>query len=280
VTNVTPRPGPATQWIKAADVAAQPGCDGYASDVLDEAASVASGILYRLSGRQFTGTDTVTVRPLCRPVDSDVRGFHGGWGMGGIMSWGMCSGMNSGDNVASHYGHSAPREVDLGAFPVTEVLLVKINGETIPGNEYELQDYRRLVRMLPSLTADPTEMYGWPTAQRLDLPDTEEGTFSVRYTYGMPPPPEGLRAAKALGAAFAKSFSGDTNALPTRITSIARQGLSAAVVDVEDIVSKGLTGIYMVDVFIQAWNPGRSTMKAQVWTPDAGRARRLPRNLT
>jgi hypothetical protein len=275
---IAPVDGPAVAWIAGTDVQSMPGCSGYETAVLNEAAAVASEVIYRLSGKQWTGpTGPVTVRPLCRPSDMGERGW-GNANMGmGIISWGMCNGMTAGANVASHFGHSQPREVDLGVFPVIEVTQVLIDGVTIPSDEYELQDYRRLVRMLPTENATPTEMYGWPTAQRLDLPDTEVGTFSVTYMYGYSPPPGGVLAAKVYGQYIAKSISGDPNVLPIRTTSTTRQGVSTATVDVEDIVARGLTGIKIVDDWIGSVNPGKQKFKAQVYSPDVGRARRLPR---
>jgi hypothetical protein len=262
-------------------VQSQPGCADYSEADLTEAASVASDILYRLSGRLYTGTGCgpVTVRPICRPHGEDRSWAGLSMGMG-IVAFGMCAGMTPGANIASHYGHSAPREVDLGVFPVNQVTSVLINGVTIPPDEYELQDYRRLVRMLPTMESVPTEMYGWPTSQRLDLPDTEQATFSVTYTYGQPPPPGGLRACKVLAQNFVKAFSGDPNVLPTRTTGVTRQGVASQTVDVEDILAKGLTGIYQVDLWILSVNPGKQKGKTSVFSPDVGRPRRLPTGTT
>jgi hypothetical protein len=273
---VTPRQGPCAPWITAGDVQGQTGCGAYSSDVLIDAASVASDILYRLSGKLYTGVcGPVTVRPQCRPTDA---ASDRGWSQLGILSWGSCGGMTSQSNVAAHYGHTEPREVDLGAFPVTEIIEVLIDGVTIPADEYLLQDYRRLVRMLPTVDAVPTERYGWPTAQRLDLPDTELGTFSVTYNYGTPPPVSGVRAAKSLAENLAKAFSGDKNQLPVRTTSISRQGISAAATDVEDILKLGMTGIYTVDLFLSEVNPGGQRNPSTVYSPDVGRPRRMPRS--
>jgi hypothetical protein len=61
---------------------------------------------------------------------------------------------------------------------------------------------------------------------------------------------------------------------PKRITSMTRQGVSAMVTDVMDLVMKGGTGIYEVELFINAYNPHRLQRQSLVWSPDLGRARR------
>jgi hypothetical protein len=277
---IAPNEGPCSPWITETQVAALPQCQGYDESDCADAAAVASEILYRLSGKLWTGAcGPVTVRPICRPHNTNERAWGASMGLG-IMAYGMCGGMTAGANIAGHYGHSHPPEVDLGVFPVTEIISVLINGEEIPSEEYQLQDYRKLVRTLPTDTSVPTEMWGWPTAQRLDLPDTQQDTFSVTYMYGNTPPIGGIRAALTLAYNLAQAYNDDPNDFPIRTTSVQRQGVSQSTTDVEDIVQKGLTGIYQVDLWINSVNPGGQKFKSQVWTPDAKPARRMPRGVS
>ena len=181
-----------------------------------------------------------------------------------------------GGGAVNHFGTSKPSEVELGAYPVIEVESVKIDGVLIPPNEYQLQDRRTLVRMRPSISATPTERYGWPVNQLLDLPDTETGTFSVTYWYGVAPPQLGVNAAKTLAVQLTLNAINASNSLPQRVTSISRQGVSVAVVDVMDFLKDGLTGIYNCDLFIRWANPTGRRLPALAWSPDVGRPRRMP----
>jgi hypothetical protein len=277
---VTPRSGPCSPWVSNEQLRTLPDLRDLEDEYLSIAAEAASDTLYRLSGSQFTGEDCgpVTIRPLSRPVDADDRTWGLGLSpLGYFESWGSCSvGGYSYSGVVDHWGCSNPPEIDLGAFPVTTVTEVKIDGVVIPSNEYQLQDFRRLTRMRPSAAATPTDRWGWPTCQQFDLPDTEENTFSVTYTYGQPPPALGVLAAKVLAKNFALSLHGDPNDLPIRMTSISREGISAMVTDSMDFLSKGQTGIYEVDLFLRTVNPSGQRRQTAVWSPDLGRARRNP----
>lgn len=240
----------------------------------DDAATIASEVLYEMSGRVFTGEcGPVTIRPLSRPINVDSwRMATGSW----FSSWGTCGYAAGGarSSVVSHYGCSNPPEVELGVFPVIDITEVKIDGTVIPSNEYQLMDFKTLIRMRPTAAAIPTERWGWPTCQNLDMPDTEEGTFSVTYTYGQVPPAAGVLAARKLAEHLVLPQLGDSTKYPQRVTSIQRQGVAAMTVDVMDIVKTGKTGIYEVDLFLRMSNPNQTSRQGAVWSPDVGRPRR------
>lgn len=247
---------------------------GQIDTICEQAATVASEVLYEMSGRKFSGAcGPVVVRPVARPSNGDFRGSLGS--MGYFSSWGSCAvaGFSSG-GVVSHYGCSNPPEIELGVYPVVAVSAVKIDGVTIPSGEYKLLDSRTLVRMLATASSAPTQRYGWPTCQRLDLPDTEQGTFSVTLTYGQVPPVGGVLAATKLAEHLALPQLGDATKYPQRVTSMQRQGVSSMTVDVMDIVKTGKTGIYEVDLFLRSVNPKQLSRRGAVWSPDVGRARR------
>ena len=283
MTLIALRSGPCSPWIVASDVIAEvqsvkPTLSLDESTASDIAAAV-SELLYKFSGEQFTGEcGPITVRPVARPTDMDTRGLANLFGSSGYMgSWGVCTSYGqAATGVAAHYGCSKPPQIELGAYPVTEIVEVLIDGVTIPANEYYLQDFKVLVRERPTAQSDPTERWGWPTCQLLDLPDTQPGTFSVTFNYGQPPPQAGIEAAKALARAMGLQALNQPNDLPTRTTSITRQGVAMAVLDVMDFVQQGRTGIYLVDIFIKAYNPTGQTRPALVWSPDTGRPRRAP----
>lgn len=278
------RTGPCSPWVTTPEVAETP----WVADAIKKAeekgsfsapdieamvtnaVAVASEVLYEMSGRVFTGScGPVIVRPIQNQPDGrgtaayyqwDGVTFNYGWG-----DWGQL--YSSWDN---------PPQIELRDFPIDTIDEIKINGTVIPTNEYKLLEGGALVRMLPTAESTPTETYGWPTWQRLDLPDTENGTFSVAYHYGQTPPAAGVLAANKLAQHLVLPQLGDSSKYPQRVTSIQRQGVSSMTVDVMDIVKTGKTGIYEVDLFLRSINPQQSSRQAAVWSPDMDRSRRYP----
>jgi hypothetical protein len=289
----TPRSGACSPWIDGSAVACLP----WVRDAADKltkagrlepqeleaicagAALAATDALYELSGRVFTGNcGPVTIRPLARPTDMDTRAWAGGLGgaWGGYSGYGLSYG-GAITGAFSHYAKTNPPEVDLGEHPVTEIVQVKIDGEVIPADEYELRDHRRLVRLMTSASATPGARYGWPTSQVQNIPDTEPGTFSVTFEYGQPPPELGVVAATRLAEFLALPRLGDATHYPQRVRSMTRQGVSTMSIDVLEVLKAKATGIYEVDFFILTYNPGRNQRQARVFSPDRGKPRRTER---
>jgi hypothetical protein len=74
---------------------------------------------------------------------------------------------------------------------------------------------------------------------------------------------------------FAKLWAGDDDcALPQRITSVSRQGISYTILDNQEFIDELRTGLYAVDLFLKTTNPDNARRKAKVFTPDVPRARR------
>ena len=287
----TPRTGPCSPWVAGADVEGRPWVQDAAAKLRDagklgegqlealcaEAAMAASAFLYEESGRIFTGEcGPVTVRPVERPVDADSRS----WGsrlspLGWFASWGLASSYGAQTpGVLSHYGSTEPPEITL-PYSVRSIVEVTIDGTVIPPEEYELRDFQTLVRILPEPGFEPTARWGWPTSQRQDLALGQPGTFGVTFTFGIDPPTTGQIAARKLAEYLVVPQLGDGTKYPRRVTSITRQGVSAQVADVIDVMGKsGSTGIYEVDLFLRSVNPNRLQRQAAVWSPDIGRNRR------
>lgn len=274
-----PLVGVVQPWTDAAAVRGRPGCVGLDQKLLDDATRAASEILYALSGRQFSGRRAVTVRPTAAREGGDRPA--GLWS----ASWGCCpysyaSGYGT-VALAVWSGHAcrcAPPQIELGAYPVTAITAVKINGTEIPATEYRVDDHRWLVRVKATAASAGTEMDGWPTCQRLDLPDTEDATFSVAFVHGTPPPAAGVFAATVLAAELALAGAPDGDGvearLPERVRSIVRQGESITLIDPQDVLEQGRTGIPEVDLFLKSVNPSGSARRSAVWSPDLGRTRR------
>ena len=288
-----PKIGPCTPWVTANEIAALTTVANAAGTIdsadlitlCGNAAMAASEVLFERSGQMFTGLcGPITIRPVSRPPDADQRSFGArisplGW----FASWGMASSYGASiPAIVAGYGPAAPPTVKL-PYPAREILLVKIDGEVIPGpydpatqtGEWELRSNTDLVRIRPTAGFSPTDRYGWPVTQIADLPDTEEGTFSVTLTFGIDPPVSGRNAALKLGEYLALRVLGDagTLAYPDRVTAITRQGVNQQVTSVIDLLNRGAVGIYEVDLFLKTVNPNGIRRRAAVWTPDIGRSR-------
>jgi hypothetical protein len=276
-----PRTGPCAPWIAASDVLDAVAVENLATPPTEamaaQMATVASEVLYIASARQFTGNcGPVTVRPDSRPTDIDTRFGHRGVPQGYQSAGQAASAYGVPGAIVNTYGTSKPPEVDLGAYPVTSILSVKIDGLLIPSDEYYLQSRRNLIRARPTAGATATARYGWPVNQLKDLPDTQPGTFSITYMYGSPPPSAGVLAAQVLAAQLTLNAMDEPNTLPQRLAHISRQGVTVDVPDVMDFLSKGLLGLYEVDLFVELVNPTKSRHRPLVWSPDISDTRRMP----
>lgn len=239
-------------WATEADLCSP--CNDY--DVLGPIAGdmlqAASDVLYELSGRQFPGLCDATVRPCPKPCTG-----------GGVLRTTRGSGRcGCGGDLCTGRWYQA----DLGAYPIQSVTEVKVDGVVVDASKYRLDDRRRLVRLRD---ADGTNL-GWPTTQAFDLPDTEEGTWSVSYTWGREPPEMGVRAAAVLACELALSCdpeNGGTCRLPRNVTSASRDGITIQMSPQELADTIMGTGMWEVENFLLAYNPKRLRQAASVWWP-------------
>lgn len=272
---IEPVSGPCSAWVTAQEVADCCSVDvGTNVALFEDVALAASQLLFELSGRQFTGSCEQTVRPCadgCACWDYVVSpavvpqvpwGFSWGyWGCGWGWGWEGC-------NQTDGYGCGAVSQVLLQGYPVTEITQVKINGDVLAASEYRLDGYRWLVRMADTDGNAQT----WPSCQRLDLPDTEECTWSVTYTFGVEPPVLGVRAAAEVACELYKACSGAECQLPLDTSKLTRQGVTierAPFVRWAWSRENGwATGLLQTDAFLAAYNPGGSNRRAIAWSPD------------
>ena len=288
-----PRTGPCSPWVTGADVAALisiqrvvaevnanavkanlPGLsEEQVAIICAEAATAASEILYSLSGRVFTGAcGPVTIRPVARPENADTRGWvfagGGGWGYG----WGASATGNLGlPPVMALYAEDFGPYIELYDYPVNEIIQVKIDGVVIPPDQYELRENKWLIRMLPTPDTIPAQRWGWPTSQQQWLPDTQLQTFSITYTYGQDPGAGGRLACRVLAESIAMPLFGNANRYPERVTTINRQGVTAQIASVVDVMRDGRTGILDVDRWVLAVNPEQLRRRPVVFSPDIAR---------
>jgi hypothetical protein len=238
-----------SNWVDVADISDYLGVDAPAEDDaegqqrLANAATSASELLYALSGRKFPGILSTVVRPV--PYLAQV-------GTSRRVplpqsSWGVCWG-------GAHTRCESPTFIGLGRSPLIEITEVIIDGEVFDSINYRIDDAKWLVR---------TDCCPWPMC------GCSCDYFTIDFKWGEEPPQLGADAALILAAEMYRAMTpGMTCKLPARLTSIQRQGLTMAVIDPMDFMEKGLTGIYQVDMFLQAYNPGKQIRKPTVFSPD------------
>lgn len=91
----------------------------------------------------------------------------------------------------------------------------------------------------------------------------------IAYTYGVAELPRAIQnAIDTLTEEIAKAWSGDaTCRLPRRTTSVNRQGVSYTLIDPQDFLDAGRTGLIEVDLIIKAYNPRKARARVRLFTP-------------
>lgn len=232
------------------------------SDYAYEAVKNASYLLWSMSGRKFSGTTTVTERyvsaydPYLRAGGSRLNYFptlvqgkienipHGGFGRYSHRDY-------LGDGTSSY------SRLRLRGRKVVKIHVLRdMYGKVIDPSTYYLYDHSTLL--------------GTPNA--IWSPSNVE----VTYTYGSPPPQAGRSAARILATELVKLYENDdTCALPQRVTSVNRQGVSYTILDNQSFIDELKTGIYAVDLFLKTANPDKARSRSRVFSPDTPRARRI-----
>lgn len=227
--------------------------------IVTKAIALSSEILYYLSGSRWAGVKTETVRPM----SSEPCGC--GW----------ASTDPARRNAWRGGARCAPvRQQELGGFPVVSIEQVKVYGDVIDPARYRVDDRRYLTAVRSS--ADQDRLW-WPSCQRLDLPDTEEGTWSVRYRWGAAPPAAGAAASAALACELALMLAGDDEdgpgcRLPAAWTSITRAGVTVTRAGVDALAQSGLTGLPEVDLWLVALRKAPSLQGAAIIDPAKSRS--------
>lgn len=267
-----PRVSICEPWCTIADLPSPcGGDDGYnlSASFYEDWITVASEALYRYAGRQWPGRCSDTIRP-CSPAeahDYQVVDALGHWRTSSICGCGAAQSCGCG-----HW-----QAIRLTAGPVADVQLVKVDGVTLRGPseanpQYRIDNHGYLVRLPDTDGTNP----GWPCCQNLELADTEDETFVVTYRYGSRPPEMGVRAAAALACQLAqaaepeKFHNAEGCAVPQRVTTIVRQGLTMQIAEPLTDWLAGKTGIMQIDVFLQAVNPQQIIRPARIVSPDTG----------
>lgn len=257
-------------WIDEDDVIRWPRLPENVNSLedIEDLAQVASDLLYDATAQQYPGVQEETRRP-CRTGGSCWEGdpaarwlwtssyVSGSW----YWFWGD-------DRGASQCGCGALSQVQLPGDPIVSVTEVKVDGAVVASSGYRVDQGGWLVRLAaPDGTAQQ-----WPACQRLDLPDTQPGTWSVKYKWGAPPPEAGKLAAVELALELWAAKTGGKCRLPQKVTKAVRQGVQIErVVPFAKMLSRGETGLVFVDLFIGSANPTGMQRPPAVLSPDSPR---------
>lgn len=234
-----------TPWITGDDVADCCSVETSSGAIFDSVAEQASDLLFEISGRQFPGECSKTVRPSCDPCWCGYQVLSRGHVIGpwdyGYPLVGLC------DNCLVA---CSPSLVKLSGYPVTAITEVLLDGVILAPTEYRLHNSRYAMRLNDA---------HWPWSQDLTLADTEDNTWSISYTYGAAPPAMGIAAAGQLGCELYKACSGEACALPVGTTRVNRQGVT---IERLAFVSWGFTSPRYARSRPSGWNTGLSLVDA------------------
>jgi len=232
------------------------------SDYAYDACKTASHLLWAMSGRKFSGITTVTERYVSS-FDPYLRSSGSTRNYTPVLINGTVENIAS-NGISGLYGQdfqgdgtAASSRLRLRGRKVVKIHTVRqLDGTIVDPSKYYLSDHSVLVGVAGS---------GWFSSR-----------VEVTYTYGSPPPTSGRTAARLFATELVKLYENDdTCALPQRVTSISRQGVSYTVLDQQDFIDDGKTGLYAVDLFIKTSNPDKARARSRVFTPDIPRARRI-----
>lgn len=230
-------------WLTVTDLGPQ----WETSDYAEEAVKVASYAMWALSGRKYSGVRTVTERyvrftPLINTkLLQEVS----------IIS----SRVNRALQIIEPWVSPETR-IRLRGQPVRSIETIRnVNGKIVSPDSYFMVDHSTIQFAKGALIV-PADI-------------------EISYTYGVAPPAMGKMAARRLAIEFIKLWEGDEDcALPQRVTSITRQGVSYTILDQQDFLQELRTGIYEIDLYLKTANPDKAKRPARVFSPDVPMARR------
>ena len=136
--------------------------------------------------------------------------------------------------------------------PIVEIHSVTVGGELVDPADYQASNRSsiRLARTVP-----------------VPYVNGERATVEIDYTYGVFELPEVMETAvAALAKEVLAADVGDTCRLPERVTSVNRQGVSWTLIDPQDFLDSGRTGVYEVDLAIKVMNPSGAKARARIFT--------------
>lgn len=232
------------------------------SEYAYEAIKTASHILWSMSGRKFSGVTTVTER-YTSAFDPYLNGDGGRIGYAPVLINGSVENVPMG-------GFSRNSHHDFMGDGTTSQTRVRLRGRKVIEIHNLRDDKGNIIDEDTYFLGDHSTLFGTPNAK------WTAANVEVTYTYGTPPPASGRAAARILATELVKLYANDDScALPQRVTSIVRQGVTYTVLDNQSFIDELKTGIYAVDLFLKAVNPDKARARSRVFSPDTPRARRI-----
>ena len=228
------------------------------AEVQSAARDYAAFILWAATGRQF-GLCQIDVRPCGMRRCADGMGEFWGYDWSG-GTWVPYIFDGQWFNCGCGAGCSCDPRCQVRLMgPVASIIEVTIGGIAVDPATYRVDDDHWLVR---------TAGECWPQCADMDT-DDGDNVFVVTYQRGTAVPNALLRAAAMLACEWAKGCLNDeTCRLSNRVTSVIRQGITIDMVNPEDLLESGLTGLWEVDTVIRATNPHRTVERLRIYAPE------------
>lgn len=250
----------------------------YSASLQTAAAEYAALSIWAATGRRF-GACTRIVRPCGKDCEDNY-----GWGSGYYWADGVWFPYILDGVWRNCYCGTGPgcrrcrpdNQVWLTP-PVSGIVEVRFSdGTIIDPSTYRVDDWQWLVRQGPNLDITPITATdgGWPQYNDYNYPvigslaPSDKAAWEVEYLWGLGVPTVLQRAAGELACEWAKNCLGQACRLPQRVTSIARQGVTVSLADVDQLLQNGLTGLTTVDSIIQRFNPNRLPSRMSISSPD------------
>jgi hypothetical protein len=259
--------GPCT-WPDLTQICCSEDWATFSPAVTGAAVNYATAFVWMATGRQF-GLCELTVRPCGRFCQDCPSGwFYDGYG--GFQpyvfngQWKNCwCGQDSGCCTCD-----PACQVYLPG-PVNSIVRVTVDGETLPATgSYFVLDQMWLIR------TDTTAC--WPSCSDQNLYPGDPNAFEVTYLRGREVPIALAQATSGLACEFARACLGLPCRLPSRITSLSRQGVTVSFADISDVLKNGLSGLWELDQLIMAYNPYGLKGPTRMYSPDL----QVPRQVT
>lgn len=220
----------------------------------DEAIAAASHILWGLSGRKFSGARSVVEFYDSRLGIGMVSGQ-----LGSIQAQAVLQ-TAPGAPVCADCGF--PHKLRLRHRPIQRILSVQINGTLVSPEDYALINRAYVGFPLSHVACGAT-------------------CVRVAYIWGVNPPAGGRAACVRMAEQFLLAWNeSDECRLPTRVTNVTRQGVSWTILDPQDFLNDGRTGLYEVDLFLKTVNPDKARRPPRVFSPDLPRAQTIIQDIT
>jgi hypothetical protein len=266
------QPGPCS-WPDLTPLCCAEDWETFSPALQEQALEYAKTIVWAATGRQF-GLCELTVRPCGRQCTN----CPSGWFWDGEGSWTPY--VFNGEWHNCWCGGSGPGgcctcDPDCMVYlpgPVDSIVSVKVDGATLPvsgdaGFNYFVLDQQWLIRTDTSAC--------WPLCSDQNLGPGDPDAFEVTYLRGRAVPTALAMATSSYACEFAKACLGLECRLPGRVSSISRQGISISMVSPEDLLVKGLTGLWELDQLIRSYNPYGLQGRTRFYSPDTPEPRQV-----